>query len=83
MTDLLPCPLCGSEARMGLTNRSDERSGYDVTFTASCVECGCLVARTSKNDSNGWNNESDESVKRRVTTAWNTRKPNNLIEGAK
>jgi len=68
-----PCPLCNGEARLGLTNHADERSGYVKTFTAYCTECGCQVARSSKTDKNGWANEGDESVKRRVREAWNKR----------
>jgi hypothetical protein len=34
-----------------------------------------MTARTSTTDKNGWNNEGDESIKRRVTEAWNRRTP--------
>jgi hypothetical protein len=34
-----------------------------------------MTARTSTTDKNGWNNEVDESIKRRVTEAWNRRTP--------
>ena len=72
---LLPCPFCGGEASLALTNREDERSGYRATFSAYCKTCSGMTARTSTTDKNGWNNEGDESIKRRVTEAWNRRTP--------
>jgi hypothetical protein len=68
-----PCPLCASPAALGLTNSADERSGYVRTFTAYCTACNCMVARTSKTGQGGRANESDESVKERVRSAWNCR----------
>ena len=70
---LLPCPFCGGEARMGLTNNADERSGYNRTFSAYCVVCSATIARTSTSGKTGWNNEPDDSIKRRIVEAWNTR----------
>ncbi len=68
-----PCPFCGGEASIHLTNRSDERSGYNSTYGASCGRCGATVSRTSRSDDNGWCNEEDVSVKARVQIAWDSR----------
>lgn len=72
-TELLACPFCGGEAAIGLTDRKDERSGYAATYSAYCKTCGGLKSCTSNTDKNGWNNESDDSIKRRVREAWNRR----------
>ena len=72
-TELKNCPLCDGPAMLGRTNSADERSGYVQTFTAYCTKCSCQVARTSNTDKNGWANEGDESLKRRVREAWNLR----------
>lgn len=72
---LLPCPMCGNSAELGLTKSEDERNGYVKTFAAYCTKCNCQVARSSNTDKNGWAKEGDGSVKCRVAEAWNRRTP--------
>ncbi len=67
------CPFCGGEASIHLISHSDERSGYNSTYGASCGKCGATVSRITKSDDNGWCNEEPGSVKARVQVAWDTR----------
>jgi len=61
MTVPIECPLCGGEARLGLTKRVP----YKDTITAFCTSCGCALSRTGPTQS--------EATKRQVLEAWNTR----------
>ena len=61
--NLLPCPLCGGEARLGLTNRVE----FKDTISAFCTKCSCSVSRTGPTQS--------EATKREVKDAWNSRTP--------
>jgi hypothetical protein len=61
MTVPMECPLCGGEARLGLTNRGGGRD----TVTVYCVDCSCGISRTGPTQS--------EAAKREVVEAWNTR----------
>jgi Lar family restriction alleviation protein len=60
---LLPCPFCGGEARIGLTDRTK----WGDTITAFCAPCSASVSETGCVQS--------EATKRKVTEAWNRRTP--------
>ena len=58
---LLPCPFCGGEARIGLTNRTK----WEDTVTAFCDRCNASVSETGRVQS--------EATKQKVTETWNCR----------
>jgi hypothetical protein len=70
---LKPCPFCGGSSSFSSTGGSDERTGYNFTFSIRCDVCPASVVVGSNSDENGWRNETDLSVRERAFEAWNRR----------
>lgn len=59
MTELLPCPFCGSKPAVNFGRNADEEWAY--------VTCNCGV-RTRN-----YHGDTDKEVSRKAADAWNTR----------